>query len=324
MLKTKLFKTAVITAALVILCAMSGWAEGLSLSLPDLDWALKINSPGFNIDSGGMRPDGLATQAMATNKSTGLVMSVFIEPAVMEGDSRAVRDYQFKGLKESPFMDDDVVFTEDGDVALLEYFISEYQGVELNQRHVNAYYVKDGFWIDIHLSKVKYTDADKKLFDDVLASVEFVDGYVQTEFDNFIYASSFYMENNYEKAAIYYEKAAAKGRAETTLPEDLWRVAVDNLGMSYGISGDLQNSERVYLAGIEQDPDYPMFYYNIACTYAEMNDKDNALSNLRKAYEKKPNMIEGEQFPDPRTDSSFQRYLADPDFVALLDEYENK
>lgn len=295
-------------------------AEGITLTLPDLDWALEINSAGFEIQSGGLRPDGLATKAMAVNKTTGIVMSVFIEPAQSAGDNTVCREYFSEGLKQSPTKEDDVVFNETANMALMEYTIKEYEGVAINQKHVNAYIVKDDFWIDIHLSKIEYTDSARKLLDDVLGSVAIVDNYVQTDMDNFIYASSFYMQENLPKAAVYYEKALKKDRASTQLPPDLWRVAVDNLGMVYGMSGDLENSRRVLLKGIEQDPDYPMFYYNLACTYAEMKDKDNALANLRTAYERKDNMIEGEKFPDPRTDSSFQRYLSDPDFVALLEE----
>jgi tetratricopeptide (TPR) repeat protein len=323
MLKRISTKALMVLVALLMLGAANAMAEGgLKLTLPDLDWALRISSPGFDVESGAMRPDGLATKVMAVNNSTGMVMSAFIEPAQTGGDSRVAREYYSNGLKESPPKEDDIAFSEDGEAAILEYFIREYRGVPINQRHVNVYYVRDGFWIDVHLSKTECADSDKWLFDDVLASISFVDGYVQSEMDNWLYASQFYMEDNLPKAIIYYENALEKDRNSTELPEDLWRVAVDNLGMAYGMSGDLKNSQRVLLYGIEQDPDYPMFYYNAACTYAEMNDKEKSLTYLRMAYERKANMIEGETFPDPRTDSSFQRYLNDPQFVALLEEVE--
>lgn len=308
---------------IMVLCVSNATAaESMSLTLPDLNWALQINSPGFEIQSGGLRPDGLATKAMAQNNSTGIILSVFIEPAQNDGDNHACRDYYWSGLQKSPATEGNPVFSDKGNMALLKYDIKEFQGVKIDQKHVNAYIVKDNFWIDVHLSKVNYVASDKELFDNVLSSIAFIEDYVQSDMDNFIYASSFYMEENYAKAAVYYEKAVKTDRDSTQLPDDLWHVAVDNLGMAYGMSGDLENSKRALLKGIEQDPEYPMFYYNLACTYAEMNDKDNAMANLRTAYGKRDNMIAGEQFPDPRTDSSFQRYLSDPAFVTLIEELE--
>ncbi|UCG60548.1 MAG: hypothetical protein JSV52_09445 [Candidatus Zixiibacteriota bacterium] len=324
MLKQQILMTLMVLTALMMPWSASAQpSERLTLSLPDLDWALQIDVPDFKIKSGGLRPDGLATKAVAVNDATGIVLSVFIEVAQKPGDSRVAREYYLSGIEQSPMKEEQMVTSEDGDVALLEYVIKEYQGVKVNQRNVNAYMVRDEFWVDVHLSKAEYVDSEKKLFDELLASVVIVDDYIQTEMDNLIYASSFYMERNLEKAAVYYEKAIEKDLASTTLPLELWRVAVDNLGMAYGMSGDLENSKRVLLKGIRQDPDYPMFYYNLACTCAELNDEDAAMSNLRKAYERKGNMIKGEQFPDPRSDSSFEKYVSDPDFLALLAEFED-
>jgi hypothetical protein len=63
-----------------------------------------------------------------------------------------------------------------------------------------------------------------------------------------------------------------------------------------------------------------MFHYNLACTYAEMNDVDKAITYLRRAFELKANMIEGERFPDPWTDDSFQRFMKNEKFVSALKE----
>ena len=56
------------------------------------------------------------------------------------------------------------------------------------------------------------------------------------------------------------------------LDKTLWYVLIDNLGMSYGITGDLQEAKETFDYGVSKDPTYPLFYYNLACTYAEMND----------------------------------------------------
>ena len=66
---------------------------------------------------------------------------------------------------------------------------------------------------------------------------------------------------------------------------------IDNLGMAYGISGDLEKAKETFEYGVSKDPAYPLFHYNLACTYAEMDDATQAGSYLRKAFEYKSNLL---------------------------------
>lgn len=296
--------------------------EKILITMPDLDWALEINCPTFEVERGEFNPNGPTWELMAKDRNTGMIMSIFVEPAANDGDKSDCREYYWERLKSSPVNEEEVVFKDQGETALAEYMIRKYRGVKLDQKHLNIYMAKDGFWIDIHLSKVNYREADRAHFDKVLASTRIIEGYIQTAMDNFLYASYYYMRDDLGNAIVYYEKALQGHLGASPLDHDLWRVSVDNLAMAYGISGDLANSERVLLEGIKQDPTYPMFYYNIACTYAEMGDKSNAIANLRRAFEHRDNMIAGEKFPDPRKDSSFKLLLDDPAFVTVLTENE--
>jgi len=60
----------------------------------------------------------------------------------------------------------DVKRSERGNMALLETFVPSYKGQQVNQKSVNAYLVRDGVWIDVHLSKVGFKDADMALYED--------------------------------------------------------------------------------------------------------------------------------------------------------------
>ena len=132
--------------------------------------------------------------------------------------------------------------------------------------------------------------------------------------------SEFYLQRDYKKAIPPYQKALDLEKEKPTLDKTLWRVLVDNLGMAYGISGDLKKAKETFEYGLSKDPKYPMFHYNMACTYAEMNDVDQAIIYLKQAFEYKVNMIKGEAMPDPATDSSFQRFLKNDKFVKALKE----
>ena len=135
-------------------------------------------------------------------------------------------------------------------------------------------------------------------------------------------ASRFFLAGDYKKAIPPYQQALDREKQNRTLSEALWRVLIDNLGMAYGISGDLKKAKATFEYGLSKDPKYPMFHYNMACTYAEMDDVDNAILYLRQAFQFKQNMIKGERFPDPRSDSSFQRFMNNEKFVSALREMD--
>lgn len=117
-----------------------------------------------------------------------------------------------------------------------------------------------------------------------------------------------YLEGNYTRAIPPYQKALDLEKKERKLEKNIWIVLVDNLAMAYGISGDIKNSMSVLEYGISKEPTYPLFYYNMACGYGELNDEDNAIKWLRPAFKYKANMIPGEHLPNPETDSSFEKF----------------
>jgi tetratricopeptide (TPR) repeat protein len=146
----------------------------------------------------------------------------------------------------------------------------------------------------------------------------------KTSLDYLQEGSVFYMEGRFKQAIEPYQKALDLEKKEPALEKNLWRVLVDNLGISYGITGDLKKAKETFEYGLSKDPTYPMFHYNMACTYAEMDDRDNAIASLKTAFEHRENMIQGERMPDPAKDSSFARFMKDEKFLRALKEIKQK
>ena len=44
----------------------------------------------------------------------------------------------------------------------------------INQGNINAHYVKDGYWVDVHISKFDFTNSDKLIFKNIIKSLVFV------------------------------------------------------------------------------------------------------------------------------------------------------
>jgi len=196
--------------------------------------------------------------------------------------------------------------------------VPEFSGQKINQKNVFACEFYDNTYIDLHLSKVKYAPADEPLFTQVVNSMH-VDVGQRSSMELMEQASRLYLQNDYKSAIGPYSQALELEKASPKLGKALLYVLVDNLGMSYGITGDLQKAKETFDYGVSKDPTYPLFYYNLACTYAEIGDETKASDYLKKAFDYKANTLPGETMPDPRTDDSFKKLMEKKEFRELAE-----
>jgi tetratricopeptide (TPR) repeat protein len=89
--------------------------------------------------------------------------------------------------------------------------------------------------------------------------------------------------------------------------------------MAYGISGDTSKARSIFESAIARDPDYPMYYYNLACADAQEKKLGDARIHLQQAFARKTNMIPGETLPDPSKDDSFLPYQNEKDFWQFVE-----
>jgi tetratricopeptide (TPR) repeat protein len=158
------------------------------------------------------------------------------------------------------------------------------------------------------------------LFVSILKSIKISEGAASESMLYAGYGSAAYLKQDYRTAIRHYTKAVELNKQDRQMSRAIWRVVVDNLGMSYGLTGDLTNAKKIFEYGLTEDPDYPMFHYNLACTYGEMENLDQAITSLRKAFELSANMNAGESMPNPATDSSFKHFAKTERFRAFLRE----
>ena len=307
------------------LCS-STWAQDastVSLSLPDIQWSLNVALPGFELKQKELAQNGEATRFLADNPDSGVIISAFLEKAPHSGDSKECRSYYWERAKDSPLKKVGIRKYELSDFAVVEFFVPEYQGMEVNQKNINAYLAVDGYWIDIHISKTNYQDSDETYFRSILDNVSIDRNYTPSAYENFTYGNLFYQQHQYKRAIPFYEKSLAQEKRHATLDRDYFKVLLDLLGISYGVSGDLEKSKEVLQWAITQEPEYPLFYYNLACAHAELDNMPAAIANLRKAYQYRNNVLEGETLPDPTADSSFSRFMTNKTFMEELNKMRN-
>ena len=312
--------------------------EKLLISYPGKTWAVEIDSPGFVVERNERQPDG-RQYFLANDPATGLVLSATLEKGNGPADSKTCPDYLRNRVKSLPagLIATEIRSSQIADFAVIEYLIPTAQKLPVRQKNFVACLTNDDVFVDLHLSKVQFHDSDESLFTDFLKKVRIADVSPgastasspdaasaappsgENTMNYLREGSRYYLASDFRRAIGPYQTALDLEKKNPQLDRTTWRVLVDNLGMAYGITGDLPHAEVTFNYGLSKDPDYPMFYYNLACVNAERNDMDKTIDYLKKAFALKANAIAGEGMPDPRQDDSFQRFMSDDHFRKFVD-----
>jgi tetratricopeptide (TPR) repeat protein len=199
-----------------------------------------------------------------------------------------------------------------------EYIIPEFRGQRLHQKNIFGYTVIGNRGFDFHISKASYSPTDDEFLGTLLKGISLISDYKPDSFTEFGYGSIYYLRQDWTRAAGHYEKSLQLEKEKRALGQTQWNVLVDNLGMAYGMSGHLSKAKAIFEYGIQENPTYPMFRYNLACADAELGDVDSAMAELSLAFKYKSYSNPGEGIPDPARDDSFKRYLSDPKFSKMV------
>jgi hypothetical protein len=316
---------------------------------PEKSLGLSIDLTGFKKDLDHVKPDG-RRYLMASHPTTGLNVSVTLEIVPTQASAQGCID-QLKLIQKGPLATrgQDVKLDTAGKIPTLEYIIHKFEGIRVDQKNVYACLAQKDVYADIHLSKAQFTTADAPLFQSILKSVRLQSGpsevkqiqaklqpqpqtkiqpQIQTpppeppnSRELFNLGSALYLKNKYAQAVLPYQKAFDLEKANPELDRTLWRALINNLGMAYSITGRLKEARATIEQGIQADPTYPMFHYNLACTFAEMNDLDRTMQSLSTAFRHRKNLNPGEKaMPDPRQDSPFQRFMKNETFRNFVND----
>jgi len=329
-------KTAALSLVFLSLAVFAQTAKSnlIQMAFPDAKGVLEFDA-GPTTPEIRLRPDGKEVQLKSMDRPDRLNITAFLQRVPFPASPERCRDAWWPDTKKAPVPHDDLHETEVKDgIARVEFIMPEYQGIKVRQKDIHAYLGGGDLCAEIHLSKVLFEPKDQKLFEDLLASAKLAPDAMPSVGENsaakpehdgtyyFLEASKHYQQEKFPEAADLYLKALEQEHRHRTLSKDLTRVLIDNLGMSYGMSGKLSQAKATFEFGLTQDPEYPMFFYNLACYYGETNKMDDALAQLRLAYKYKANSIPGEGIPDPLKDDSFRRFVGNEEFVKAVHEMQ--
>lgn len=289
-----------------------------TVALVDKPWAVALDITGYNIHIDGVTPDG-RRYLFATNAATSMTLSVTLEMVGRQATGQGCLAH-LQQIAQASLANNSQNFRqyEVRHMSVIEYVGPAVRGGDVNQFHVFACAGKENVYTDVHISKKGFTSGDESLVRDVLASLDIVAAAAASSLDHFRAGSAPYLQKQYAQAIPHYEQALALEQSNPTLDKSLWHLLIHNLGMAYRMTGDLPQARTVFEYGISQDPDNPLYHYNLARTYAGMNDRDHAMQSLHAAFYKR-HQHGNEKLPDPRQDISFRRFMLDPSFRTLAE-----
>src|SRR5260221_7159727 len=198
------------------------------------------------------RSDGKESELQVLSRQNTRGFTVFLQQGIFPASPEKCRAEWWPMTEKSARMKREELrqSVKDG-IAIVEFIIPEFRGNRRRQKSVHAYLGSRDLCAEVHLSKDQSTPEDQRLFDEVLGTARLLPDksramdQTHNPKDRYLAeGSQLYLERNYSAASERYQKALDLEKQDRTLGKSFFRLLVDNLGMSYGLTEELSNARE--------------------------------------------------------------------------------
>lgn len=160
-------------SCLPLVQAQTSNEKRINFTVPAAPWNLTLPKDNLVVEEPQFKPDGRSGYFVMNDTKNKMTISFYIEPAVNCKDSKSCRDMVWK--LGNPVWENlqNVVQSEIEGFSYFEFLLPSFQGVPVKQQNMYVQIVKDGFWVDLHISKVLYKSQEHELFKQVIKSIKF-------------------------------------------------------------------------------------------------------------------------------------------------------
>lgn len=148
--------------------------DGVEVTTTKAPWKLRILGNDLDIADVKVKPDEQSAYFVLMSESSKLNVSIFIEPIDKCKTSEECRDYVLNLGNPAWGKFQDLAKSKIKDFHYFEFYRPEAMGKPLKMLDMYAQYVDQGYWVDVHISKVLYEKKDHALFEKVINSIDFV------------------------------------------------------------------------------------------------------------------------------------------------------
>jgi Protein of unknown function (DUF4019) len=173
---TRLISISFVTLLLfqIIASAQAQIQDQFAFTVVDAPFMVMLDGKNLEMQDQQIKHDNKSGYFLLYNEKAKLTVSLFIEPAVKCKTSAECRDFVWKTGNPEWGKVVDVVQSKIRDVSYFEFFRPTVQGQPLQMMDMYAEFVEDGYWIDLHLSKVQYKKEDHLFFENLVKSIRFL------------------------------------------------------------------------------------------------------------------------------------------------------
>jgi tetratricopeptide (TPR) repeat protein len=276
-------------------------------------------------------PEDKWTMLQARQRPDHLSISALLRQVTFAATAESCRNELWPKLKESG--GDRIVNPQQsmqGGFARVDYTLNGSEGGP--SHHLLAYLGSRDLCAEIHLSKAGFVPADQNAFEQVLASVRLLPdesglqaaGQQGTSSSFMAQGDELRAQSNYAAAARAYQRAFDLEKANKTFENDMFLDLISHLAFSYRMNGELNKAKDTLDYGLSQSATYPIFHYDMACTYAQMGKVDESIGQLRLAFQYRAKVAPTQIPANPEEDSCFSKIANDPRFTAEVQKLEQQ
>ena len=144
----------------------------LSFTTSKAPFEFVLNAKGYTVQKQQLAPDGSRGYFHMTNDLVNV--SFWIETVDKCKTSKECRDMILKLGNPSWGEYQNLLVSEIGDISFFEFFRPTVMNRKVDVLDMYAEFVREGIWIDLHVSKLLYTKKDHAIFEDMVKSAQFV------------------------------------------------------------------------------------------------------------------------------------------------------
>lgn len=134
---------------------------------------LQFPEEGYKLKSEQHKADGLSHYYFFYNSTLDLNVSFFIEPVNKCTSSEECRGLYWQNPGPLVINPQGVHFFDLNGFSVVEFLVPMFKGMKVDQMNMSAHHVRDGFWVDLHISKVLYQPKDRTMFIDFISAISF-------------------------------------------------------------------------------------------------------------------------------------------------------
>ena len=162
---------AVLSLFLNAASAQTDFVDGARLTSINAPWIIQILGNDLNITNVRVKPDERSAYFVLASDSTKLNVTVFIEPVLECETADECRERVIKVEIANWGKLENLTRGRLRDFSYFEFSRPQIAGQPANVFDMQAEYVSDGYWVDVHISKVDYTKNEHALFEKVMNSI---------------------------------------------------------------------------------------------------------------------------------------------------------